>query len=107
MQRARLGTFDVAVASSRRERRRGLLGQAGLPAGRGLLLPRCRSVHTFGMRFPIEAVLLDAGYRVVDVVHLPPGRFLLPRRGVRHVLEIAVGDAPAVGSLLSPTRPER
>jgi len=34
-----------------------LLGLAFLPAERapaGLLIPRCRSVHTFGMRFPID-----------------------------------------------------
>ena len=29
-------------------------------AGEGLLIPRCRSVHTFGMRFAIHVVFLDA-----------------------------------------------
>ena len=28
-------------------------------AGAGLLIPRCRSVHTFGMRFPIDVLFLD------------------------------------------------
>ena len=39
-----------------------LLGLAFLRperAGAGLLIPRCRSVHTFGMRFPIDLVFLD------------------------------------------------
>jgi uncharacterized membrane protein (UPF0127 family) len=51
--------FRVGVASGRRAR---LLGLAGLDrerAGVGLLIPRCRSVHTFGMRFPLDLVFLD------------------------------------------------
>ena len=39
-----------------------LLGLALLSPGRageGLLIPRCRSVHTFGMRFPLDLVFLD------------------------------------------------
>ena len=41
-----------------------LLGLALLRAGRageGLLIPRCRSVHTFGMRFRIDVSFLDRG----------------------------------------------
>ena len=75
----------VDVAEGMLERTRGLIGSG---AERGLLLGRTRSVHTFGMRVPIDAVLLDADSRVVDVVRLRPGRVLLPRRGVRSVLEL-------------------
>ena len=56
-----------------------------------MLFRRCRSVHTFGMAFPIDVVLLDRALRVVAVVAVPPGRLLLPRRGVRHILECAAG----------------
>lgn len=28
-------------------------------AGEGLVIPHCRSVHTFGMRFPIHVVFCD------------------------------------------------
>ncbi len=37
----------------------GLLGRAELAPGGGLLLPGCRSIHMFFMRFPIDAVFLD------------------------------------------------
>jgi len=77
--------IPVDVAEGVLERTRGLIGSN---AERGLLLRRTRSVHTFGMRVPIDAVLLDAASRVVDVVHLRPGRVLLPRRRVRSVLEL-------------------
>jgi uncharacterized membrane protein (UPF0127 family) len=93
----RIGSLEVDVPQTRRERSRGLLGRADLPPDCGLLLERCRSVHTIGMRFPIDAVLLDRGYRVLDVVRLRPSRILLPRRSVRHVLEVAPGHAPPIG----------
>ena len=55
-----------------------LLGLAHLDrarAGTGLLLPRCRSVHTFGMRFPLDLYWLDGGGEVVRVDRgVPPWR---------------------------------
>lgn len=44
----------VWVAGSRRARLAGLALLPGLPAGQALLIPRCRSVHTVGMRFEID-----------------------------------------------------
>jgi uncharacterized protein len=68
-----------------------LLGLAGLPrerAGPGLLLPRCASVHTFGMRFPLDLVFLDRQDRALAVfARVPPGR-LAWHRGAAAVLEI-------------------
>ncbi len=92
MRRERFGPFIVEVPQTRRERARGLLGRSGLEPNEGLLLERTRSVHTFGMRFPIDAVLLDRDERVIDVVRLPPNRVLLPRRRVRAVIEVAAGQ---------------
>ena len=66
---------------------RGLRAWASLAPTESLFLERTRSVHTFGMRFPIAAVLLDAGLTVIRVKPMLPGRLLLPRPRVRHVLE--------------------
>jgi uncharacterized protein len=82
---SRARRVPVDVAETPFQRVRGLIG-AGPP--RGLLLTRTRSIHTIGMRAPIDAVLLDARGTVVDVVRLVPGRVLLPRRRVRAVLEL-------------------
>jgi uncharacterized protein len=71
---ARLGGIEVRVAATARAR---LLGLSGLraPPPCGLLLPRTRSVHTFGMRFPLDLVWLDARGRVVRTdVDVPPRR---------------------------------
>ena len=92
--------WHIEIPQTRRERTRGLLGRSHLPTGHALLLQRARSVHTFGMSFAIETVLLDATLRVVQVVRMPPGRLLLPRPRVRHVLETAAGADIAVGEVV-------
>ncbi len=68
-----------------------LLGLAHLErrfAGAGLLIPRCRSVHTFGMRFPIDIYFLgDDDHLLKRLDAVPPGR-LARCRGAKEVLEL-------------------
>lgn len=59
-------TRVVPVATTFRSRLLGLAMLRPERAGDGLLIPRCRSVHTFGMRFDLCVVFLDATGRVVD-----------------------------------------
>ena len=92
MKQESLGSWMVWIPETRRERARGLLGRSGLDPSEGLLLEHTRSVHTFGMRFSIDAVLLDRDDRVIGVVRLSPNRVLLPRQHVRAVLEVAAGQ---------------
>jgi hypothetical protein len=60
-----------------------------------LLLPRCRSVHTFGMRFRIDVAVCDpAGpdLLVVRSIHtLGPGRAIAPRLRASSILEAEAG----------------
>jgi uncharacterized protein len=51
--------LDVWVATSVRARLLGLARTPSLPDGRALLLPRCRAVHTLGMRFEIDIAFLS------------------------------------------------
>lgn len=65
-------------AVSFRDRMRGLLGRAGLGASAALLIERCGAVHTVGMRFALDLVFLDRGWRVVRVVRgVRPGRLMV------------------------------
>jgi uncharacterized membrane protein (UPF0127 family) len=82
--------WTVDVPESWRERTRGLIGARALGPHRAILLERCRSVHTFGMRFPIDVVFLDRDLRVVHVRRMKPGRMTRPRLRARHVLECPV-----------------
>jgi len=79
------------VPETRRERMKGLRGRSNLAADAALFLQSARSIHTFGVRFPISAAMLDRDLVVRSVRRMPPGQLLLPRSGVRHVLECAVG----------------
>ena len=70
----------------------GLLTRSALPDHEGLLIPNCSSIHTFGMRFPID-VLFFSGDGVVEALYpdTPSGYLLVPRlRGV-HTLEVNAG----------------
>ena len=78
-------------------RMRGLLGRTSLPRGEGVLLRPAGSIHTFFMRFPIDAVFVDRDGVVVGVEHkLQPWR-TARRRGAHAVLELAAGEADARG----------
>jgi uncharacterized membrane protein (UPF0127 family) len=66
----------------------GLIGRRTWPAGVALEIPRCRSVHTFGMRFALDLVWLDGARRVVRVDRaVPPWRVRVCWRA-RSVLEL-------------------
>jgi len=44
-------------------------------AGEGLLIPRCGSIHTFGMRFRLDLLFLDEERRVLELRRaVPPWR---------------------------------
>jgi hypothetical protein len=77
------------VAESLAERTRGLLGRTTYEGA--LVLPRTRSVHTLGMRFPIDVAFCDREMVVVGVTMLRPWRMSLPRRGGRSVVEARAG----------------
>ena len=63
---------SLEVAGDRRARSRGLLGRDGVDGA--LLLRPCRSVHTVGMRFPIDVAFCDGDLRVLRVVTMPRHR---------------------------------
>jgi len=72
----------------------GLIPRASLEPEEGLWLDPCAMIHTCFMRFPIDAVFLDAGLKVVKVCAvLKPWRFSPWVRGAKSVLELAPGRA--------------
>jgi trehalose synthase len=91
--------YEVPVASTRRAR---LLGLARLDrdeAGPGLLIPRCRSVHTFGMRFALDLVFLDREGRPRSPRWRVQPRRIAWDRGASAVLELPspLGERVAAG----------
>ena len=66
-------------------------------AGRGAASAAPGSIHTFFMRFPIDAVFLDGDRRVLRVASdVRPWR-AAGAKNSREVLELAAGEAARVG----------
>jgi uncharacterized membrane protein (UPF0127 family) len=86
------GGLEVPVAVGLRARLLGLSHLGLREAGTGLLIPRCASVHTFGMRFALDLVFLDRRHRPVGIRRAVPARRLAGHRGAAAVLEL-----PATG----------
>jgi uncharacterized membrane protein (UPF0127 family) len=83
--------YTVEVADHGATRRKGLLGRSGLPAGEGLWIVPCESVHTFGMKFPIDLVYLGRNKKVKKVrSNVVPWR-LSACLSAHSVLELASG----------------
>ena len=85
---------SAEVASTRRDRRRGLLGRDGVD---GVVVLPVRSVHTLGMRFDIDVAYLDGDGLVVKVHTLRPNRVGLPVFAARSVVEGSAGQFRAWG----------
>ena len=82
----------VVVADRAHRRMRGLLGRKYLRQGEGMVLRPGWSIHTAFMRFPIDAVFLDADQVVIRVEHeVGPWR-TVSCRGAREVVEMAAGE---------------
>jgi uncharacterized membrane protein (UPF0127 family) len=90
-------SLRVKVAACFWLRLRGLLFRPPLAADEGLLILPCSSVHTIGMRQPIDVVFLSADATVLKVAEsLRPMR-TAACRGARAVLELQAGRARALG----------
>lgn len=92
------GGVLLITADSTVARLVGLAGLDALPPGHALWLPRCRSVHTIGMRFALDLLWLDAAGRVVrQDAGVPPQR-LVACRSARSVVETSVGMGERVAA---------
>jgi uncharacterized protein len=88
LPRRELFGFVFPVATGWRCRLLGLAGLDREAAGEGLLIPRCASVHTFGMRFHLDLVFLDREGQPIDVRLAVAPRRLAWHRGAAAVLEL-------------------
>lgn len=80
---------SLDLARSRRERSKGLLGRDGIEGA--LWLEPARSVHTVGMRFPIDVAFCDADLVVLRVVTMRRYRVSRPVLKARAVVEAEAG----------------
>lgn len=78
----------------------GLLNRENLPAGEGLIIRPCNSVHTFFMRFPIDVLFLNADGKIVDMrCELMPHRATQIVPEAKSVLELPAGTVLATRTM--------
>jgi uncharacterized protein len=81
---------SVEVADTRPSRRKGLLGRDGIDGA--MLLTPARSVHSLGMRFPLDVAWCDRELVVLRVVRLGRRRMTRPVARSHAVLEAEAGS---------------
>ena len=81
----------MEVADTSAKRRKGLLGRDSLPIGHALWIVPCESVHTYGMRFPIDVLYLDRKKRVIKLRRAMPAWRLSLCLFAHSVLELPAG----------------
>lgn len=97
--------WTIGRACGPLRRGRGLLGCDVLAAGHGLWLGT-RSVHTVGMRFPLDLLWLDRAGQVLRLdCDVGSGRLRSCRRAGGGVIEVAAGAGAALAATLA--RPSR
>ncbi len=84
----------LEVAESRAEKRRGLLDRDHFD---GVLRIETRSVHTVGMRFPIDVAVCASNGEVKSVRTLPPWRITKPRVAPTVIYEAQAGTFRHLG----------
>lgn len=83
---------------------KGLLGRDALGEGESLWIKPCNSIHTIGMKFPIDVVFLDQSEKVVHINHrLPANRITGVYFKAASVLELPVGVLKDTGTEVGDT----
>lgn len=86
----------VHMACSFQSRCLGLLARSAMREEEGLLLMPSGSIHTLGMRFPIDVIFMNRQMRILGLAeHVRPWRIRLAPRGTCRVLELAAGQIQA------------
>jgi len=86
----------VVQAANLLSRGLGLMFRRELPAGHGLAIAPCNSIHMFFMRFPLDVAFLDREGTVLRVYHgIRPWRVSRIVRGARTAIELPAGTLAA------------
>ncbi len=91
--RAEVLAHQVVMATSVWQRLVGLLGQTSWPPDRAMVFAGCNSIHTVGLRFPIDVIFMDRNWKGVALrPAVVPGRLIPPIRGAWGTIEMAEGS---------------
>ena len=84
---------DGYLAKSLMEKMKGLLGTHELKSDEALLIPDCKQVHTYFMKYTIDVVFLDSEFKVLKKQTLKPWKISPWILNAKAVLELPEGFA--------------
>lgn len=85
--------FNLELKSSFFQKFRGLLGVQYLGEGQGIILSKCKQIHTFGMKFSIDVIVLDKKGLIIDFVgSVEPNKISRYYRKAYYIIELATGN---------------
>ncbi|NLH46321.1 MAG: DUF192 domain-containing protein [Acholeplasmataceae bacterium] len=87
------------IADNFFSRLKGLLGTDSLEKGAALVIRPCNSVHTIGMKYPIDVLFLDKYDKVVKIVsNLQSSKFAFCGKA-SYVIELPSGTVQKSGTI--------
>lgn len=93
----------IQIAANFWRRLKGLLGTRELPEGEALMIMPCNSVHTFGMKYPIDVIFIGKDNRVLKTVStMKPGR-VSAAVSASYVVELPAGTLDRTGTCAGDT----
>ncbi|HZJ77281.1 MAG TPA: DUF192 domain-containing protein [Clostridia bacterium] len=89
---------DLEIADSFFKRLLGLMYRKSMGENHGLLLVPCNQIHTFGMKFPIDALFLSCDYVIIQMEKsIKPHKVLKTVKNSNYVLELPAGKIEKFG----------
>ena len=86
-------SLNATVATKYFDRMIGLLKKDKLKEGHALWIKPCNSIHTFGMKYPLDIIFLDKCNIVISLrINIKPNRFCVPRLLCHSAIELPAGS---------------
>jgi uncharacterized protein len=90
---------QLATADTFFTRLKGLMFSKDLPAGHGLIIQPCQSIHTFFMNYPIDVIYLSNELEIVGLDEtIKPGTVGKFHKQSQSVLELPAGTIQKTGT---------
>ncbi len=75
-------------AITHKQRRRGLSWKSIEDSPDELIFERCKSIHTFGMKFDLEVLFIDSTNRILRAKIVPKNRIVFAPKGTHAIVEL-------------------
>lgn len=90
-------SLSILSTENMSERTSGLLKLPFLEKSEGLLINKCNSIHTFGMKYDLDIIYLDRRYNAVKLVEQIKPRRMSLCLFAKHTLELPSGEIDRLG----------